>query len=302
MTLILEEASLPAPMWATTRALLFIGKPVPTADAEALLSPPALFAGGADTRDTFDHAVQSLAEYGVLTAGSDSLTLTPAASTIRVDDYGAFCDLLRAAVLSGERNEGLGTTREGRGPREFVRALCWFLCRDPLDEPVSWAEVSRAQSQSGIAAFPALPGLSPIMNSNRWNRFVYWALALGFAEVAISASEGRRIIPDCTRAVGRTIRKRWPVGKQIDGHEVAATVLREIPVLPGGAYSRDLGLPQPDRLSPALSFALLSAADRGWIELQQPSDAPRDVFAVDPDVAGGARRITYVAVREGLDG
>lgn len=302
MTLILEEASLPAPMWATTRALRFVGKPLPKAAAKALLSPPALFAGGVDTRDTFDHAVQSLAEYGVLTAGSDSLTLTPAASVIGIDDYGAFCDLLRAAVLSSDRNEGLGTTREGRGPREFVRALCWFLCRDPLAEPVGWTEVSRAQSHSGVVAFPALPGLSPIINSNRWNRFVYWALALGFAEVAVSGTEGRRIIPDCTRAVGRTIRKQWPVGKQIDGHEVVAAVLRELPVLQGGAYSRDLGLAQPDRLSSALSFALLSAVDRGWIDLQQPSDAPRDIFAVDPDVVGGARRITYIVVREGLDG
>ncbi|MFI5897674.1 protein DpdG [Actinoplanes sp. NPDC051513] len=302
MTLILEEAALPAPMWATTRALLFIGKPLLTADAKAMLSPPALFPGEADTRETFDQAVQSLTEYGVLTVNSESLTLTPAASTIRIDDYGAFCDLLRAAVFSDERNQGLGTTREGRGPREFVRALCWFLCREPLNEPISWNEVSAAQSQPGIPALPALPGLTPIRNSNRWNRFVYWALALGFAEIAASGSEGRRIIPDCTRAVGRTIRKGWPVGKQIEGHDVVATVLRELPVLPGGAYSRELGFAQPDRLSPALSLALLSAADRGWIELQQPSDAPRDVFAVDPDVAGGARRITYVVVRERLDG
>ncbi|MBO3752586.1 hypothetical protein J5X84_41595 [Streptosporangiaceae bacterium NEAU-GS5] len=302
MTLILEEASLPAPMWAVTRALLFMGKPLAMPDAKVLLSPPALFAGGADSRSTFDYAVQSLAEYDILTTSSGSLSLTPAASEIRIDDYGAFCDLLRTAVLSGERNEGLGATREGRGPREFVRALCWFLCRDPLDDPVSWTEVSRTQSQSGIVAFPALPGLSPFANGNRWNRFVYWALALGFAEFAVSGTQGQRIIPDCTRAVARSIRKRWPVGAQIDGHEVVATVLSELPVLPGGTYSRDLGLAQPDRLSPALSFALLSATDRGWIELQQPSDAPRDIFAVDPDVAGGARRITYVVVREGLDG
>jgi hypothetical protein len=208
-------------------------------------------------------------------------------------------------VLAVERNDGLGTTREGRGPREFVRALCWFLCRDPADEPVSSSSYSAAQSQPGVVPFPALPGLPPIGNSNRWNRFVYWALALGFAEVAVvgvAGAEGRRIIPDCTQAVGRTIRKLWPVGMQIEGHELVATVLRELPVLPGGAYSRALGLTQPDQLSSALSFALLSAADHGWIDLLQPSDAPRDIFAVDPDAASGSRRITYVVVREGLDG
>jgi len=302
MTLILEEASLPAPMWAVTRALLIMGKPMPAEDVKALVSPPALFADGTDSRETFDHAAQSLEEYGVLTPRSETLALAIHGSRIRLDDYSGFCDLLRTAVLAAERNDGLGTTREGRGPREFVRALCWFLCRDPADESVSSTSYSAVQSQPGVVPFPALPGLTPIANSNRWNRFTYWALALGFAEVAVFGAEGRRIIPDCTQAVGRTIRKLWPVGKQVEGHEVVAAVLRELPVLPGGAYSRALGLPQSDQLSSALSFALLSAADRGWIDLRQPSDAPRDIFAVDPDAASGTRRITYVVVREGLDG
>jgi len=302
MTLILEEASLPTPMWAVARTLLFADKPLPLAEARALLSPPALFPDGTDSRNTFDHACQSLQEYGVLDAISGSLTLTEQGKKLTLENYETFCHLLRTAVLSAERNTGIGTTREGRGPREFVRALSWFLCRDPLAESVSWTEVSKAQSQPDTVPFPSLPGLLPIANSNRWNRFTYWALALGFAEIAVLGSEGRRIIPDCTRAVGHTIRSLWPVGTQVDGHEAVAAVLSGLPVLPGGAYSRALGFPEPSRLSPALSFALLSAADRGWIELARPSDAPRDIFAVDPDAPGGVRRITYLVVKEGLDG
>lgn len=301
MTLLLDHASFPVPMWVITRALLFIRRPLAVDEARALLTPEALPEESETKRKTFDRAVNTLEEYGMLNVESGLLTLTPAASKIPVDNYAAFCDHLRVAMLSANRNSGLGTGTDG-GPREFVRALCWFLGRSPLADPLNY---ELAEAEAGPGAFPSLPDIPPFKNDTRWNRFQHWALALGFAEIAVTGADNR-LIPDCTRAVGRVIRGLWPVGEQIDSHELLVTVLRKLPVLPGGEFSRTLGLgpPEPDRMSPALSFALLSAItdDRDWLELRAAADAPRDVFAIDPDAPGGVRRITYVVVKEGLDG
>ncbi|NBE85421.1 hypothetical protein [Micromonospora rubida] len=302
MTLLNDPASVPAPMWAVTRALLFLGKPVQIQDAKALMSPVSLFgdATAAEKDTTFEWAYKTLANYGTLTVIDNTLTLAPAAQALRVEDYSLFVDFLRGAILTDERNSGLADNPDLRGPRDLTRALAWFLARDPFGPALNWDEASDEQS---LRPFPAQPNVKPFSSSFRWDRFVYWSIGLGFAEPSVLGNDGRasRIIPDCTAAVGRTIRQLWPAKSRILGHEAEAALLRALPVLPGGAYSRELGIPGHDTLSPALSFALLSAAGRGWVDLRQHDDAPRDIVLIDPDTAAGRRRVTELVVLEEID-
>jgi hypothetical protein len=302
MTLLNDPASMPAPMWAVTRALLFLDKPVQIQDAKALMSPVSLFgdASAAEKDTTFEWAYKSLADYGILNVVNDTLTLAPAARALRVDNYLLFVDFLRNAILTDERNSGIADNPDQRGPRDLTRALAWFLARDPFGPALNWSEASDEQS---LHPLPAQPDVKPFSNDLRWDRFVYWSIGLGFAETSILGNDGRasRILPDCTTAVGRTIRQLWPAMSRIAGNEAVESLLRALPVLPGGAYSRELGIAGPDTLSPALSFALLSAAGRGWVDLRQKDDAPRDIVLIDPDTAAGRRRVTELVVLEEID-
>jgi hypothetical protein len=72
-------------------------------------------------------------------------------------------------------------------------------------------------------------------------------------------------------------------------------------VLPGGRYSRMLGLPAPATNVPSsLSYALMRG-DHEWISLGQQSDAARDIFLTDPDAAIGTRRVSEITIIGSLD-
>ena len=72
-------------------------------------------------------------------------------------------------------------------------------------------------------------------------------------------------------------------------------------MLPGGRYSRMLGLPAPATDVPSsLSYALLRG-DHEWISLGQRSDAARDVFLTDPDATIGTRRVSEIIITGSLD-
>jgi len=305
MALLNDPASMPEPMWAVTRALLFLGRPTRVQDVEALMSPPSLFEGtaAAEKDHTFDNAYKTLADYDIVTGTDDMLVLSPRCRRVRIDSYAGYTDLLRAAVLDPERNSGLADNADQHGPRDLTRALAWFLARDPLSAPLGWDEASAEQSNPVRPPFPGLIGAMPFVNDFRWNRFVYWSTGLGLASPSILRTEGTatRIIPDCTAAVGRVIRQLWPTGKRVAAHQAVEDITAALPVLPGGDFSRALGIPESESLSPALSFAVLSAADRGWIELGQQDDAPRDVVLLDPDAASDRRRVTELVVKEIAD-
>jgi hypothetical protein len=224
-------------------------------------------------------------------ADGDQLSLAPAVRKLPLADLGGFTGLLCQAVLDPDRNAGLSESDDQAGPKDLVRALAWFLTCDPFT-PLGLGEVT--QQQRG--AFPSHLG-NPIVNDVRWNRFVYWAPALGFASRPLLDNERSKLVPDCTAAVRRTILAVWKKGQRIDAADAVDRITAELPVLPGGRYSRSLRLPALSAsVAASLSFALLCGHDQDWISLGRRSDAPRDVFLADPDSASGTRRISEITI------
>jgi hypothetical protein len=307
MTLINEGASFPSYIWAVVRFLLSADGQYPVERARTLLCPTALLPEETRAKDgTFSQAVRTLQDLGLVTVNGDDLSLAPAARGLSPGDLAGFSDLLRLAVLDPDRNASLAEKDDqagskDTGPKDLVRALAWFLTLDAFT-PLGLDEVTQLQE----SAFPSRLG-NPIVNNVRWNRFAYWAPALGFATAPLLEKErqGQRpvqkLVPDCTEAVRRTVLAAWQKGERIDAADAVDHIIEELPVLPGGRYSRLLGLPASrTNVASSLSFALL-CGDQDWISLGRRSDAARDVFVTDPDAASGTRRISEITITGTLD-
>ncbi len=299
MAIINEGASFPSTTWAVVRFLLSVGGQYPAKSARALLCPPALLPEETRAKDeTFSQAVRTLRELGLVTINDDDLSLTQAARGLSLTDLAGYTDLLRRAVLDPDRNAGLGDESNQTGPKDLVRALAWFLNCDAFT-PLGVTEVTRQQEGAFASHLP-----NPIVNPVRWGRFVYWAPGLGFAsqELFGDGNSGTRLVPDCTVAIQRTILSTWKKGERVDAADAIDRIIEELPVLPGGRYSRSLGLREPaSSLASSLSFALLCGHDRGWIELGRRSDAAREVLVADPDTASGSRRVTEITIHGSLN-
>ena len=298
MALINVGASLPSYVWAVARFLLSVGGQYPADGARELLCPATLRPG--DTA-TFNDAIGTLKDLALITDEGGELRLSPAAQGLSPDDVAGFCDLLRRAVLGQAQNTGLDgsgdqTRTKDAGAKDLVRALAWFLTLDAFT-PLGLDDVVQLQE----SAFPARLG-NPIVNDVRWGFFLYWAPALGFAAQSMLDKDlGRRLVPDCTVAVRRTVLSVWPKGERIDAAYEIDRITDELPVLPSGRYSRMLGLPAPATdVASSLSSALLRG-DHEWISLEQQSDAARDVFLTDPDAASGRRRVSEIIITGSLD-
>jgi hypothetical protein len=293
MTLINDPASLPAPMWAVVRFLISAGGHHPTDSAQAILCPPTLLPEANRAKDeTFNSAVRSLRELGLVTADGGQLSLSPPARRLAADDADRFCALLRAAVLDPGRNPGLSESDDQTGPKDLVRALTWFLSCDPFTS-LNWYNVTQLQ----IGALVPQVGL-PIRNGFRWNRFAYWAPALGLASEPVLEDDRPEdpLLPDCTVAVRQAVHAAWEKDQRVEAAEAAERIVADLPVLPGGRYSQSLGLRPPAHVSPTLSYALLCGHDQGWIRLEHRSDAARDILLADPDTATGTRRVSDITI------
>jgi hypothetical protein len=279
MALINEGASFPSYMWAVVRLLLTFGGKLDEKTAMLLLTPPTLPAG---ETEEYNDAVKTLVDLGIVTAPGGTVVLTPTARALSIDDVAGFNELLRRSALNSARNVGLAESDDLDGPKDLVRALAWFLTRDPVT-PLDWDAVGQFQD----GAFPGhLP--PPFVNNFRWSRFVYWAPALGLAAQPLLDEGGPvRLVPDCTVAVRETVLGLWKMGQVVSPSEAVDRIIEELPVLPGGAYSRSLGLAVPqDKVSRSLSNALLTGDEAGWITLDRQSDAGDVIFLAD---AGGTR-------------
>jgi hypothetical protein len=286
-------------MWALTRFLLEVKGRYPTERARAMLCPPSLLPDERRARDeTFNWAFRTLRDLGLLTVEGNDLSLSPSAQALSSSDLNGFSDLLRKEILDRDRNDGLNENDDQTGPKDLVRALAWFLTRDPLT-PLDWYKVTQLQDN----AFPSNLG-KPFVNDFRWNRFVYWAPVLGFASRPLldSGGSGQKLIPDCTAAVRRTVLAVWEKAQRVNAADAVDRIIRELPVLPGGRYSRSLGLGESyTNLSSSLSFALLCGQDQGWISLGRPSDAAGDILLVDPDQVSGTRRVGELTIHGSLN-
>ena len=298
MALINEGASFPSFMWAVVRLLLTLGGKSDEEAAKRLLTPSSLPAG-AETKD-FRQAVDSLADLGLVTSADDVVELTDTVTALSPADATGFNRLLRRAALDERRNTGLADKPENPdkpdlgGPKDLVRALAWFLTQDP-GTSLDLDAVSKLQPGAIASHLPL-----PFVNDVRWNRFVYWGPALGFAGQPLLPQDGPvRLTPDCSVAVRETVLTLWQQGYQVSAAEAVDRILEELPVLPGGVYSRSLGLAPPNgAVSLSLSNALLTGAEDGWITLARRSDANDVVFLTD---TGGTRiRVTDFQIEGSL--
>jgi hypothetical protein len=291
MALLNPPGILPTAMWAVTR-LIADGRPMNIKQAEALLSPTPLRGGGdgTDVKET----VRALREIGLLRPERDGiLQLTRPLAPAAADDFAAFAAELRAAALAPDLNTGIGDNDEQRGPRDLTRALVWFLTLDPLGEPLAHPDVERRQK----GALPKQVGL-PFRNNTRWNSFTYWGPALGLVNQPLLATGGpRRLIPDPTGAVRQIVLSLWRAGDRPGVRSFVERLLGELPVLPGGAYARALGVVHdPERLDSATSFALLCGHHQKWIRLEYAADAADSLLVVDPDAPGRTRVVTDITI------
>lgn len=292
MSLINEGDSFPARLWAVVRLLLSTKGKAQADTARRLLTPDTLPGGESEE---FNNAVNTLADLGLVLVEGVTVELTPETRALSLDNVAGFHALLRKAALAPARNLGLAEQPltgkpDLSGPKDLVRALAWFLTLDPYRS----VDLVAVQSLQDEALAPHLP--RPLENDVRWNRFTYWGPALGFAARPLLPPKvgGIRLVPDCTVAVRETVLSLWKEGEQVDAAEAITRITDRLPVLPGGTYSRALGLDSPENtVCASLSSALLSGEEQGWLTFQNPSDAANAVLLTD---ASTTRRVTEFTI------
>lgn len=301
--LINVEGALPRPLWALTRYLLVVpGRRQKTDRVRAILSPLSLFESApdnpdkektADTEKTFERTLKIAKELGVLDEDDGYLALNAAVGGLAADDVEGFYDVLRQAILHRVSVEVLGAESSNTEGKDLLRALSFFMTL-PSDKTVDGNTFSKAQAGVVSEDFR-----NPFQNSARWAFFPAWAEALGFAATPL-LHDGRiaTLVPDCRKAVRRTALDRWRLGTTLSPQELITGLLEELPVLPGGAYSRVLGFEVPeDGASQALSAALLAGHDDGWLVLTSRSDAPNAIQLWDPDAGSGTRAVSTAEIK-----
>jgi hypothetical protein len=292
MSLLNVEDSVPAETWAVVRLLLSAGGKIELDRARALLAPASLHAPDSK-KNSVDWAVGCLRGLGLAETEGDQLSLTAQAAGLRADDIFGFTELLRRSVLKPDNNEGLANDDDSKGAKDLTRALAWFLTRD-TEMPLAKDGITKLQDgllPEGVK--------NPLPNDTRWTQFSYWAPGLGFAAAPLlGVGNAARLMTDCTVAVRQTIRFLWTNGEKVEAPDLVGKILDELPVLPGGSYSRALGLAASEtEVSASLSFALLRGHYEKWIELRSQSDSPHKIFLTDPSTPDARLQVTEVIIK-----
>ncbi|WP_229072219.1 protein DpdG [Actinoplanes sp. DH11] len=293
VALINVEQSLPRPLWALVRHLAAQpGRKQSLDSAKSLLSPPSLFKEDTDTSAIFDKALRLAKDLALVNEDEGTLVLRP---EIDGADLVAFYDLVRWKVLNRVSAQALATDPSLTDGKDLLRALCWFLTRDSQMEPVTKKTFGGEQHKAlddGLG--------NPLRNETRWNLFTYWAPALGFADRPLLGDDG--LVPDATRAVRGAVRAEWKPGTRLDALAFVNGLLHRLPVFPGGAFSKALGLPTgPHGVAGSLAFALQRGQEEGWLRLTTASDASNGVQYLDPAAPGGIGLFTDVEIGDATD-
>lgn len=293
MPLLNVDDAIPPQLWAVVRLLTSTRRPLTTESARVLLHPPTLLSDGKQDK-TFERALTTLRQLGLVTvSGEGVLMLTESVHDIEVDDLDGFRLALREAVLESGRNAELAE-QPTAGPKDLTSVLAAFLTRDPLEPAVTWQDIKSIS----IAVFDP-DATDPTPNDTRWNRFGHWAPALGLAAPTLVPTKGKNpLVPDCAPAVRQVAASLWRKGDIVSAVDFIQTLRAKIPVLPGGAYSKALSLPDPGAttVDPTLSFAILRCEYDGLLRLQRNADARSAITVADRDQPN--RRVTDVVILE----
>lgn len=285
------DRALPPQLWALVR-LLSARQPLTDIQAKALMSPDSLNEG-MKSDPPFQPTVRTLLELDlVIQDQSGKLSLRHSMPTLA-----DFQHRLRESLFAPARNTGLESDPI-TGNRDMTIVLCYFLNFDPLDSPVNQAQVD----EKSTGRF-SVEGKNPTPSNVRWPRFGHWAPMLGLgAAPLIPASESSALTPDCTKAVRQVLAATQSAGRTVSAVELVRTIREAIPVLPGGAYSTRLGIPDPGEqvVDPALSFALLRGCYEGWLQFERFADSANTVTVADRDDPN--RRVSDILVSEGING
>ena len=241
MSLLNVDDPLPQYLIVMLGCSAYMDRAVPVDEARALLTPP-----GVDGMKVFDASLSTLVKLGLITRENDEVRLVGPA-IIEPDDI---VDTLRRAILTLDNNAGVGQDSAQTGPRDLVRALCWFLTNDPTAAPLGWSDVQARQSR----AIHEQLG-NPITNDTRWNPFCSWASVLGFCTPALTnagdGSTATRLVADCTTAVRRTVLARWQSGSLLIRPRRCANCGPHCLCCPAGTTRARWGSPRPRRTTPA---------------------------------------------------
>ena len=262
MDFINPSPSLPLPktMWLVLRAQAYT-------DDLSLVAPTELNAPSASGHAKA--AEKALDELGLSGLPDDQLLRARAS-------YADFTDALRSAVLS----------RTGEGPSDLRAALGWLMMQSPT-QPIN------------SSSFERLDLDRVFKNSARWNGFTFWAPELGFAEYAWAVGQSEdAIVANPVRAIISVIREMQQANVSPDAIPVRQFLDRlraTVPIFPISA-----GEAETDPLGRAVSWALIGAHARGWLNLDMKADAAR-VYLTDPDAPANGRAVSHVRLKAQAD-
>jgi hypothetical protein len=210
--------------------------------------------------------------------------------------YPDFCQQLRNAIFSAENLKGVEVLSDTGGSKDLLRALAWFLTKDPTGRPWSWQDVFQDPTAG------TTDDTRVFVNSTRWNAFGYWVAALGLGEADVVVGDGAALTSDPTRAIRQTIFELYRKDNEIPVTSLLDDLRERLPVLPGGTVSRSLDWPAPiPFVDPATSYALEAGAYRGWLRLESRADAQDTVLLADLERNGKHRVVSHVLVEALLD-
>jgi hypothetical protein len=275
-----------------------------------LASPPSLRSEETSTKSPFDCAISSLQTLKLVHIDSDRQELSLVGHTKSLtssDELETYIRILRHAVLEKDYNTALGESNDATGPRDLTRALAWFLVHDPMGQPIHWVTAQALlDEKDGKDRALLKTAIHPLfVNDTRWTRFGFWATALGLAAAPVLRTDGRTpLVADCTLAVKQTVAQVWHAGQRVNAVEALQVLRENLPVLPGGAHSLAVGIPNPgDNVAgPALSFALLRGHDEKWVRLEHDDDARQILLLHDPERPASPRPVSDIMILESTHG